>query len=337
VDDDGTTTTKDSDSTKLTGGDNKDSLLDPERPSSSGKSSSENASGGNDKTESENDATTVSESSYKSEVLPGKGSDLDVSVAQQDALSATPELANTSDPKMNKNDAQVSASVSCDPADSSSPEAAGKAQGTGVQTGDAGELDIESEKKDNEKETKESTGDAPAVEAKKDSAAIARAEGDKTESCTNNATTNISTTTTTTTITNTTTTTNNPSSKAANSNNTTDHANSNSHLGLDEEESVAGSYPPTVAAVEDATTMWPSMQDLNTRLRRVITAYQRNYKKEELKLQQKAKVGAISFIHIPTLFILSSPFVATLMRVHIYFIFPLLSEYKGILNSLKSI
>jgi len=87
---------------------------------------------------------------------------------------------------------------------------------------------------------------------------------------------------------------NNPSSKAANSNNTTDNANSNSHLGLDEEESVAGSYPPTVAAVEDATTMWPSMQDLNTRLRRVITAYQRNYKKEELKLQQKAKVSTDS-------------------------------------------
>lgn len=35
---------------------------------------------------------------------------------------------------------------------------------------------------------------------------------------------------------------------------------------------------------------WPSMQDLNTRLRRVITSYQRNYKKEELKQQQKAKV-----------------------------------------------
>lgn len=33
------------------------------------------------------------------------------------------------------------------------------------------------------------------------------------------------------------------------------------------------------------------MQDLNTRLRRVITAYQRNYKKEELKQQQKAKVN----------------------------------------------
>lgn len=37
--------------------------------------------------------------------------------------------------------------------------------------------------------------------------------------------------------------------------------------------------------------MWPTMQDLNTRLRRVITSYQRNYKKEELKQQQKAKVS----------------------------------------------
>lgn len=36
------------------------------------------------------------------------------------------------------------------------------------------------------------------------------------------------------------------------------------------------------------------MQDLNTRLRRVITSYQRNYKKEELKQQQKAKVGFAS-------------------------------------------
>lgn len=52
--------------------------------------------------------------------------------------------------------------------------------------------------------------------------------------------------------------------------------------------SVAGSVTgPTV----DDSLMWPSMQDLNTRLRRVITAYQRNYKKEELKQQQKAKVN----------------------------------------------
>lgn len=38
--------------------------------------------------------------------------------------------------------------------------------------------------------------------------------------------------------------------------------------------------------------VWPSVQDLNTRLRRVITSYQRNYKKEELKQQQKAKVSS---------------------------------------------
>lgn len=41
---------------------------------------------------------------------------------------------------------------------------------------------------------------------------------------------------------------------------------------------------------QDPNLIWPSMQDLNTRLRRVITSYQRNYKKEELKQQQKAKV-----------------------------------------------
>ncbi|XP_037928102.1 uncharacterized protein LOC119662531 isoform X10 [Teleopsis dalmanni] len=61
-----------------------------------------------------------------------------------------------------------------------------------------------------------------------------------------------------------------------------------SSSGLDEEESGTGSYPPTNMPIDDAT-LWPSMQDLNTRLRRVITAYQRNYKKEELKQQQKAK------------------------------------------------
>ncbi|KAG8231203.1 hypothetical protein J437_LFUL010900 [Ladona fulva] len=37
---------------------------------------------------------------------------------------------------------------------------------------------------------------------------------------------------------------------------------------------------------------WPSVADLNTRLRRVITSYQRNYKKEELKMAQKAKAAA---------------------------------------------
>lgn len=56
-------------------------------------------------------------------------------------------------------------------------------------------------------------------------------------------------------------------------------------LGLDDEDA-------TVNPAEiDPNLMWPTMQDLNTRLRRVITSYQRNYKKEEMKQQQKAKVS----------------------------------------------
>lgn len=40
---------------------------------------------------------------------------------------------------------------------------------------------------------------------------------------------------------------------------------------------------------------WPSITDLNTRLRRVITSYQRNYRKEEQKLaaQKAAKVRIV--------------------------------------------
>jgi len=155
-----------------------------------------------------------------------------------------------------------------------------------------------------------------------DAAAIAPVEIGS-DSCTN-ATKNINTTTTTTTtitttITNpssttTTTTTNSSTSATPGSGESTgqncENANSNSNLGLDEEESVAGSYPPTLVAVEDAT-LWPSMQDLNTRLRRVITAYQRNYKKEELKQQQKAKVGdstkkCLSNHYIPSIHISTS-------------------------------
>lgn len=65
----------------------------------------------------------------------------------------------------------------------------------------------------------------------------------------------------------------------------------------DDEESTAGtatSAAPTPAPSDGGPNpelIWPSMQDLNTRLRRVITSYQRNYKKEELKQQQKAKVS----------------------------------------------
>jgi len=35
---------------------------------------------------------------------------------------------------------------------------------------------------------------------------------------------------------------------------------------------------------------WPSVADLNTRLRRVISSYQRNFKREEMKLAQRAKL-----------------------------------------------
>lgn len=58
--------------------------------------------------------------------------------------------------------------------------------------------------------------------------------------------------------------------------------------------SIAGSV--TGATVDDSL-IWPSMQDLNTRLRRVITAYQRNYKKEEMKQQQKAKVNLSKYFY----------------------------------------
>lgn len=52
----------------------------------------------------------------------------------------------------------------------------------------------------------------------------------------------------------------------------------------------ASPRPDDDGAQSGGSGVWPSMQDLNTRLRRLITAYQRNYKREELKLQQRAKV-----------------------------------------------
>lgn len=83
--------------------------------------------------------------------------------------------------------------------------------------------------------------------------------------------------------------------------------------GLDDDESMynvnaggsgAGGSGGLAGQMMGADGTWPSMQDLNTRLRRVITSYQRNYKKEELKQQQKAKVRITSAstyfsLHIP--------------------------------------
>lgn len=42
--------------------------------------------------------------------------------------------------------------------------------------------------------------------------------------------------------------------------------------------------------MDDEKTQWPSVVDLNTRLRRVISSYQRSVKKEETKTFQKAKM-----------------------------------------------
>lgn len=61
------------------------------------------------------------------------------------------------------------------------------------------------------------------------------------------------------------------------------------------------SASPPPSRDDDLAHPWPSMQDLNTRLRRLITAYQRNYKREELKMQQKAKVIIIIKIFVSKL------------------------------------
>lgn len=61
----------------------------------------------------------------------------------------------------------------------------------------------------------------------------------------------------------------------------------------------------TLTSEMDPNMIWPSMQDLNTRLRRVITSYQRNYKKEELKQQQKAKVGLTTVTCYVLIFIIT--------------------------------
>ena len=42
--------------------------------------------------------------------------------------------------------------------------------------------------------------------------------------------------------------------------------------------------------VEMGKLPFPGVTDLNTRLRRLITSYQRNHKKEQMRLEQQAKV-----------------------------------------------
>jgi chromodomain-helicase-DNA-binding protein 7 len=71
-------------------------------------------------------------------------------------------------------------------------------------------------------------------------------------------------------------------------------------------ESASSSAEHQVAGTKDAEKLpvddqkkcpWPSVVEMNTRLRRLVTSYQRNFKKEEMKLAQKAKVWLVQHIH----------------------------------------
>jgi len=42
---------------------------------------------------------------------------------------------------------------------------------------------------------------------------------------------------------------------------------------------------------EDDKLPFPTVSEMNTRLRRIITTYQRDFKKQQMKQQQQAKVG----------------------------------------------
>lgn len=65
----------------------------------------------------------------------------------------------------------------------------------------------------------------------------------------------------------------------------------------------------------DEKQPWPAINDLNTRLRRVITTYQRNYRKEEMKLAQKSKVRSFQYFFLDfTLFNSASCFLSFLLR-----------------------
>ena len=59
---------------------------------------------------------------------------------------------------------------------------------------------------------------------------------------------------------------------------------------------------PTPADIEgedeEEKLPFPAVSDLNTRLRRVITNYQRDYKKQQLKKEQQAKVLETKDIHV---------------------------------------
>ncbi|XP_037928095.1 uncharacterized protein LOC119662531 isoform X3 [Teleopsis dalmanni] len=277
VDDDGTAT-KDSDSTKLTAGDNKDSL-DPDRPSSSGKTkklakSSAADDGGSVAPITAIDGTITAgeEKSISADV------DAKVDEQQNDTNNKdAPIIIN------DENEPKTAAAITAD--DSSIKDAA--VVGADAADNDSNTANVTATSTDTtlSADVAAAIADSNSTDATAITPAITTAPttpaGAVDGISNSGSTTNISTTSATTSSTTT------PNEQTQN-----ETLNSNSCLGLDEEESGTGSYPPTNMPIDDAT-LWPSMQDLNTRLRRVITAYQRNYKKEELKQQQKAKLQAL--------------------------------------------
>lgn len=64
-------------------------------------------------------------------------------------------------------------------------------------------------------------------------------------------------------------------------------------LAIEENATTVALAPPTPTSVAADEFVWPSIGDLNNRVRRLISTCQRNFKKEEQKLVQKAKVSSI--------------------------------------------
>ncbi|XP_037896667.1 uncharacterized protein LOC119641859 isoform X1 [Glossina fuscipes] len=290
VDDDGTAT-KDSDSTKLTTGDNKDSL-DPERPSSSGKNKKLAKSATADEAivaseDKADDKVTVvmAEDEYKRDINGSEKDDENVTKTESENITKT-ELVKV---------AVVGAVIMSNVIDSASDSSTAAA--TEANSVETTLSEIETTKTLTTVASPKAGFMADIATVKEASNSGSNANNTCTTTTITSTITNTTTIVTNTSTSSTTTTTNTitSSSSTSSSNEQTQNetVNPNSCLGLDEEESGAGSYPPTQIPPEDAATSWPSMQDLNTRLRRVITAYQRNYKKEELKQQQKAKLQAL--------------------------------------------
>ena len=73
-----------------------------------------------------------------------------------------------------------------------------------------------------------------------------------------------------------------------------DDTNDESPVETPGETPAATPDPSPVASGTDSEKLpWPSAADLNARVRRIVTSYQRKFKKEELKNAQKAKVGIV--------------------------------------------